>query len=764
MGTFVHRLRNFLLFWLLITILFLTDLIGQKIPLNPTMVHSETVGVDFFHNAEMLVDEQIIAGDPAAGKGGNPVTSWHPGWGYPFLYPASVLIDLKGTYNITKIYFYDIQDKTTITIYSGTPSSWKELLVEPLGYGWDTPKWNGHDVSVTSRYLKLTRSDGNSNLPEIVIYGTLVGSTIAEPVAKAQLQPTMDKFIGINAFGDDPIDKIQVAGVVREYHNWFWAEGDVPGGKWGTINTAYPGYPNNQNKFSPGTNGIDYDNFYTKLHNAGIIAFPSILRSVPWLTLQEYDKPFPVGSNRNPEDPASYIEHADHMYQFVARYGSTKVADTDLKLAAGQPRKSGLNLLNYFEDWNEQNAWWVGRSGCFFPYEYAAMASADYDGHQGKMGKKVGVKNADPNAKMVMGGLAELSLDYIKAMKFWADQNRGGSFPADVINVHHYSSDAGGQSDNAKTGVSPEADKLKEKMKAFSEYRNKYLPGKEIWLSEFGYDTNPYSIYHAPVIGTNSEYEVQGQWLVRSYLEMAAAGVDRATMFMLRDNDFNQWSKFNTSGLVSSKGTGWMPKISWYYVYTLKNTLTGMRFNKEEISGDPKVNVYSFKSENGIDGAFVVWCNTSEGKVIKDYKLKLGKGASSATLITMKDKDTDGVPTLLNVSNGTVTIEVSERPVYVKVNDVITSSAKAEEELKNGLQVFPTVTEDEVNILIGDHMNSNDLKISLYDSGGILKLRSTVNASGKKETMLSMNKFAQGIYLLTIEDNKGIYTEKIVKY
>jgi hypothetical protein len=199
-------------------------------------------------------------------------------------------------------------------------------------------------------------------------------------------------------------------------------------------------------------------------------------------------------------------------------------------------------------------------------------------------------------------------------------------------------------------------------------------------------------------------------------------------------------------------------------VYTLKNTLTGMRFNKEEISGDPKVNVYSFKSENGIDGAFVVWCNTSEGKVIKDYKLKLGKGASSATLITMKDKDTDGVPTLLNVSNGTVTIEVSERPVYVKVNDVITSSAKAEEELKNGLQVFPTVTEDEVNILIGDHMNSNDLKISLYDSGGILKLRSTVNASGKKETMLSMNKFAQGIYLLTIEDNKGIYTEKIVKY
>ena len=53
-------------------------------------------------------------------------------------------------------------------------------------------------------------------------------------------------------------------------------------------------------------------------------------------------------------------------------------------LASGQPRLSGMGLLEWYEIWNEQNAWWAGRAACFSPYEYAAMPSADYDGHKGR--------------------------------------------------------------------------------------------------------------------------------------------------------------------------------------------------------------------------------------------------------------------------------------------------------------------------------------------------------------------------------------------
>src|SRR5690606_12979922 len=192
------------------------------------------------------------------------------------------------------------------------------------------------------------------------------------------------------------------------------------------------------------------------------------------------------------------------------------------------PQHSGLGLVKYVENWNEQDKWRRGRAGYLSPYEMAAMCSADYDGHEGSMGSGYGAKNADPNIKFVMGGLTILGLEYIKSMKLWSDTYRTSGFPADVLNFHHYSNSSGGQDVAMKDGISPEDDSLKYKLKEIVDYRNRYLPGKEIWLSEFGYDTNPNSPQGVKVIGQNDEYEVQAQWLIRSYLEMAAAGIDRA--------------------------------------------------------------------------------------------------------------------------------------------------------------------------------------------------------------------------------------------
>ena len=61
-------------------------------------------------------------------------------------------------------------------------------------------------------------------------------------------------------------------------------------------------------------------------------------------------------------DPASYSQLAAYVFQYAARYGSSKVADAKLTLGAGQPRVSGQGWLSGIEIRNEANGAWNGRA------------------------------------------------------------------------------------------------------------------------------------------------------------------------------------------------------------------------------------------------------------------------------------------------------------------------------------------------------------------------------------------------------------------
>jgi hypothetical protein len=349
------------------------------------------------------------------------------------------------------------------------------------------------------------------------------------------------------------------------------------------------------------------------------------------------------------------------MFQYAARYGSTIVADNKLKLASGQTRSSGLNSMTYYENWNEQNRNWNGKRSYFHPYEYAAMTSADYDGHQGTMGNTLGVKNADLNAKLVMGGLVggPDNIPYLKLMKLWFDNNRTDrKFAADVINVHFYCSTGA-----YGTGISPEAANMKTELKNIVDYSHANLPNKEVWLTEFGWDTNTYSPFAAP------SFEVQGQWTIRGYLAAFAAGVDRTAVYMLRDVSTLP-TGWDTSGLTGLKADGYPKKPSWYYVSTMKNRLTGMKYVGEQTSGNFNVTIYKFKSTTGNNGAYVAWCPTSNGTTVNNYQLSLTTSATSSTLVTMQNGDNDGVPSALTISSNKVTVNVSERPIFVLTNNI----------------------------------------------------------------------------------------------
>jgi hypothetical protein len=718
--------------------------VSQKIVLTPSMVLNEsTIG-----DATQLVDEQDLAGDPDAGTGGAVTKAWQTGYNAIYL-PAHATIDLGAVYNISKIYLYDGSGYGAVTISSGTPFNWVDQFTDSLK---SYLHWNGHFQTFQTRYIRVTSTSNSNIVPyEIVIYGAIQpGNPDVPPVTVVPTLPKMDYFIGTNAFIDDPIEKMKVVGAVREYHNWNWDEGNENYGVAGT----YPGYPNNLNKWSPSypSSFWDFDTYYNNYKKNGIMSFPCVQQSVSWLTANSGDKP--IGPGKDPLKPASYVEHADHMFQYAARFGSVAVADNLLKLAPGQPRNAGLNSLTYFEDWNEQDAWWAGRAAYFSPYEYAAMASADYDGHLGTMGNTVGIKNADPNAKMVMGGIAKLDLNYIKSMKFWSDFNRNGSFPADVINLHHYCND-GGEQGAGTVGVSPETDSLKYKMKVFVDYRNTYLHGKEVWITEFGYDTHPTSVQRAPAIGANSQQEVQAQWLIRSYLALAAAGVDKAFMFMIRDAGTSS-TQFSTSGLTVGKDP-WTPKISWYYVYTLRKRLAGMRYESEPVSGNANVMVYKFSNTTNNTAAYAVWCPSSSDAKVPNYELSIPAGLS-ASLVILSEGDTMGISAPLTVTGGKVAINVSERPVFVMTEPAITTNVLDKHQKHDNAKIYPNASDGLFVIEVGPEIESVTI-LDLY--GKEIQSFQLVSSGGRININISSS--PAGVYIVKFVGKNGVFTKEIVK-
>ncbi|MFK7807264.1 MAG: HYR domain-containing protein [Saprospiraceae bacterium] len=533
------------------------------------------------------------------------------------------------------------------------------------------------------------------------------------PTPEAVTPVPFTEFMGANTRIQYPNDRLWVVGSVRDYYSWILSEGYpayTNGGE------SSPGYPNNRYKFNPAYQSQGFkelDEHYDEIAGQGLVLNTAMLRSIPHLADPDL---LPTSSNRaaileqkpiefgaDPLDPNSYLAHADWMYHFTARYGNNTFTSNRLndiitpKLNLSETPFTGLGQLEFIENWNEPDKWWyyAGFPSTYFSaYEYAAMTSADYDGHMQTMSlivdpddannviSTVGAKNADPNVKFVLAGLANLNLNYVDSMRIWFETNRTadaihGLYPFDVLNFHHYSdvdTDGG-------RGVSPEQDYLRTRLETVTAYRDQYFPDKEVWLSEFGYDTDTTSTKRIPQYGFGDydQREVQGQWLIRSFLEIAAAGIDRAHLYEFRDAcTANTCGTFQSSGIVESAANDYKPKKSWYYVATLKHIMEDMQFD-EDISPSCAssdtlcvtdcARVYRFANpDNPTEKVFAVWSPTSCGKAPFVYTLDL-EGADAANFYELEVLSTNGKRTLVNGTS--INIAVSERPVFIKVGNVV---------------------------------------------------------------------------------------------
>ena len=381
------------------------------------------------------------------------------------------------------------------------------------------------------------------------------------------------------------------------------------------------------------------------------------------------------------------------MFAFSARYGSNSSMDLleYAKYHMDATSIVGMNYLTWIEMGNEPDGAWNGIHNYYSAYQLAALTSAAYDGHCRTMvssetskGYHLGLKNGDPNIRGAMAGVSAVSNEYITAMCYWMKANRqDGKTAFDAFNVHYYMAKSITLPNGSTTtvGISPEEGNIKGVLSKLVAYRDKYYGEKEVWITEFGWDTNQSYATATSAHGyenkdTGVSYtgrEVQAMWLTRAYLLISSTGVDKATMYMCEDCGVEELSvgKYGTSGVIGymydeNGNTVEFKKESYYYLYTLKNTLGNYTFNQEIEAYDENVMIYQYKTADG-KIAYAVWCKTSDGTVSNNYQLRID--GNSATLVENQHEDIDGVQSKLVADElGYVSINVSEKPIYILVD------------------------------------------------------------------------------------------------
>jgi hypothetical protein len=687
---------------------------------------------------------------------------------------------------------------------------------------------------------------------------------IATASALAQQFP-MDPFMGVNLRREDPIERLKCVGFVREYRDWAVDEGNAYG---------YPdslsryrdsfAYPRNRYAWNlRQSTSVKFDDFYDEMlrnlnHTANQGNRPPICATMkqclPYLaggdTYGTYSEIKPVRyrdlTNRlkgngfpqtdaslpsNPHEawdsPNNYQAIADWLAHFTRRYGANDTCSIPAKLNPAESESKGRNQVGYIELWNEPNKYWIGNQGDsswlkatqFTGAEYAAMASAAYDGHNRTITNKnvfdvgyyAGIKRADSTMKFVMGGSAgirEYDWRFLRDMTTWFDNHRANTakkYPFDVINFHHYNSNRwfgiGGSGTESLTdyAVSPEADRWRlgslnvnyaaattdpgsgnELEQAIPYYtgrgsidstnrtfkqrlvelrhRVKRLMGHhpfELWMSEFGFDTNEKSPYKVPALYSNGvlvadQQEVQARFIVRTYLEIASANWDRAMQYDFRDEKSHDGSLFQASGLLKDRENNYAPKKSYYYVYTMKEALKGAKFTNEikvaddptfvDIATDtffgghsywyqdtmyPRISRFATTNPNAMrlgDIVYVTWLPTkinAERSNIKIYLEPTDVAATKATLVECAAGDINGVRKALRVqSDGAgkyiLVPKITEVPLFIRFGDSISDVTPAKPRVDAGNTLG--ISCDAIRVKLSTNMPTNGhLRVYYYE-------------------------------------------------
>ncbi len=598
-----------------------------------------------------------------------PVTDPQPGLHKEIYFPLNkgsrIVTDLQTPYKLSEVYVYDRSySSDSVWIYTGTMKHWNQRAAfttrgDPAQWG-----WRRFSLDDSAQYIMIRFSSFETKLTEMVLYGCPYGKIPQpSPTVYSGLRlpkKSMKEFLGANYFSEAEPEWVRPFYYNRVYTFAAYFDND-------TVND----YPNNRidlRHFGFWNTGLrEYSYFMDGLRRANgartwySVRGPSLAMARKGFT----DKDRPVTRpGMNSEDPLSYARHAGMMWHLAAFFGNTRV-DTNLLSLSHSPRRSGLGSMSLYENGNEEDAWWVGDKYCS-PMEYFAQSSADYDGAEGAIGNRAGIKKADPGSDLMTSGVIGLDTNRIKVYRFLCNtlRNDKAFLWQGGIQYHHYSN-------NGHEAITPEEDSLRWKLTRVRDFTYRMEPGVECILGENGYDKGRGSMQAAPLLPGSTAAQSQGILILRSINATAFSGFDRYVLYWLRDyDDENDPRIYLTSGVMrvfSSKNVKYYP--GWYYISTFVNRLGN--FVPDAIlreKGD--VWIYKYRHVSSPDSvAYFIYCPTRNGTHASQYPLKLdGRPYSgNAEEIYFSDDSPTGRQTTRVIENGIVRVDVEERPKLVMV-------------------------------------------------------------------------------------------------
>ncbi len=655
-----------------------TSLVYKKIPIDGKRWYQlSNVSYDISALTDNVTNENVFTG---WGKIINNFDAY-----YPILDGEEMQID--------SIRLYDWQGVSTSnpTYLYAIDSAWNRKLIATFwGDRWAV--WVGPNPanpwvykldSLVKCIKYLMLRNGDCYPSELQLYGWYKAPTTKAPLTHPTVK--LKDMFGVNGyewnFENGSIDAMKVdTGLLkpiksfsgfRHYMDWSKLE-----------NTE--GYYT----FSPTHNGgWSYDSIYLacKANNIEVLAdlktIPSWLEQTYPSGSQHYDN-IPTAYGNDLTSPASYIKQAKVAFQYAARYGRNTGVDSSLLSVDARQRwfgdsknylKIGMDLIKYVECDNERDKWWIGRVGYQTGREYAANLSAFYDGHLHTLGNNVGVKTADSTMQVVMCGVALCTTDYLRGMIDWCKEFRGlkpdGTVNLcwDVINYHYYSSDAQAKpSSYASRGVAPELSLSDSIAHAFLQVAHDYGNDLPVWVTESGYDTSPWSPYHVNAVGTKTVLATQADWILRTSLAYARAGIQKLFYYQLYDDNSYSGAPYATSGLLNNDRSR---RPSADYIKQA-NQQFGEYAYSQTLSLNPLADEYALNDSTFM---YTVYMPTASAQTA-NYTLDLGT-ADSAIIYTPTIGSDTLVTTKLKTSNGKLTLLATETPVFITGFGIVTDTS-----------------------------------------------------------------------------------------
>jgi hypothetical protein len=192
------------------------------------------------------------------------------------------------------------------------------------------------------------------------------------------------------------------------------------------------------------------------------------------------------------------------------------------------------------------------------------------------------------------------------------------------------------------------------------DWRDKQAPGKEVWVSEFGWDAStqepdPKGEWAKWKDSTDDE---QARWLVRSFLLFSGMGVEKAFVYFFNDND--EAKLHAASGLTRN----YQPKPAYHAVAWMLKSLSDYRFSRVVKASLEEGYVYEFTPEKS--GEPVIWAAWHATKSEVLMSLPLGKRELIRSEGMPEGESPLAKPvSLVKGESGTMDVKLSEHPMLL---------------------------------------------------------------------------------------------------